>query len=466
MIRLTRTAGIAAGLLALAAAAPAADWPQWMGPNRDDVWPETGVVRTLPKDGPKLVWRAPVGGGYAGPAVAGGRVYVTDKQLKPGATEPKDPFDTKSPVPTVERVLCLDARTGQPVWKHQYDCTYQVSYAAGPRCTPTVSGGKVYSLGTMGDLFCLDAGTGAVVWAKNFPKEYAAKVPMWGYSGHPLVYKNLLVCLVGGENALVVAFDKDTGKEAWKAMTTPEPPAGPGYSPPTVVTAGGGDQLLIYHSRGLSSLDPLTGQEHWKVPLTAYMGMSIMAPRREGDLLYAGGVFDKSVVVRLDKDAPRASVVWIEGQPKGDGKEEPKKAARPDRGLYPVNMTPFVEGGVIYGIDQPGMLRAVDLKTGKHLWATFKPVVGEDKDDDYKGAGSGTAFLTKNGDRFFIFAETGDLVIAKLSLSGYEEVSRAKLLEPSGAAFGRKVVWSHPAYADKCVFARNDKEIVCYSLAE
>lgn len=465
MIRLARTAGLVAGLLALSSAATAADWPQWMGPNRDDVWPENGVVKKFPEGGPKVLWRVPVGGGYSGPAVAGGKVYVTDKQLKPGAVEPTDPFDLKKQVSTSERVLCLDAKTGNQLWKHEYDCTYQVSYAAGPRCTPTVSGGKVYSLGTMGHLFCLDANTGQVIWSKHFPKDYSAKVPMWGYSGHPLVYKNLLVCLVGGENALVVAFDKDTGKEVWKAMNTPEPPAGPGYSPPTLIHAGGADQLVIYHSRGLTSLNPLTGQEHWNVAVTAYMGMAIMAPRKEGDLLFAGGVFDKSLVVRLDKDKPKASVVWGEGLPKGEGKDEAKKGARPERGLYPVNMTPFVEGGVIYGVDQPGMLRAVDLKTGKHMWSTFKPVIGEEKDEDFKNAGSGTAFLTKNGDRFFIFAETGDLIIAKLSPSGYDELGRAKLLEQTGAAFGRKVVWSHPAYANKCAFARNDKEIVCVSLA-
>ncbi|HJZ58768.1 MAG TPA: pyrrolo-quinoline quinone, partial [Gemmataceae bacterium] len=135
------------------------------------------------------------------------------------------------------------------------------------------------------------------------------------------------------------------------------------------------------------------------------------------------------------------------------------------RGLYPVNMTPFVEKGVIYGVDQPGMLRACKLETGEWLWQTFKPVLGEEKDEDFKGGAAGTAFLVKNGERFFIFAETGDLIIAKLSPSGYEELSRAKLLAPIGAAFGRKVVWSHPAYANKCVFARNDKELICASLA-
>jgi hypothetical protein len=135
------------------------------------------------------------------------------------------------------------------------------------------------------------------------------------------------------------------------------------------------------------------------------------------------------------------------------------------RGLYPVNMTPFIEKGIVYGVDQPGMLRAVELATGKKLWFTHKPVIGKEEAEDFKGAGSGTAFLVKNGDRYFLFAETGDLIIAKLSPKGYEEVSRAKLLDQTGAAFGRKVVWSHPAFADKCVFLRNDKEIICVPLA-
>src|SRR5262249_58341032 len=108
------------------------------------------------------------------------------------------------------------------------------------------------------------------------------------------------------------------------------------------------------------------------------------------------------------------------------------------RGLYPVNMTPFVEDGTIYGVDQPGMLRAVELETGKKLWFTFKPVIGKDEPEDFMGAGSGTAFVVKNGDRFFLFNELGELVLARLAPKGYEEISRAKILEPTGAAFGRK----------------------------
>lgn len=452
---------IAACSLTLALALPlsAADWPQWMGPNRDGVWPETGILKTFPKDpkdGPKVVWRTNISAGYAGPAVVGGKVFVADRVLGKGAMNPADPFDTKTRVNSTERILCLDARTGREKWKHEYDCPYQISYPAGPRCTPTVSDGHVFTLGAMGDLFCLAADSGKVQWSKNFPKDYGSKVPMWGFCGHPLVYKDFVICLVGGDGSVAVAFDKTTGKEKWKALNAREI----GYSPPSLIKVGDKDVLVIWHSQAINGLDPLTGKVLWTVNLEPMFGMSIMAPRQSGDKLFAAGIGGAGVVLKLDPNGDKVSVVWQEVGDKVKG-----MAPRP-RGLYPVNATPFIENGTIYGVDQPGMLRAVELNTGKKLWFTFKPVIGREEPEDFRGAGSGTAFLVKNGDRFFLFAETGDLVILKLSPEKCEEIGRAKLLEPTAAAFGRKVVWSYPAFADKCAFLRNDKEIICVSLAE
>ena len=466
MTRFTIFTLVTAGLFVLGGfrlpLAKADDWPQWMGPNRDGVWKETGIVETFPKGdpkkgggGPNRVWKTPISAGYAGPAVASGKVYVTDRVLAKGAKNPDDPFDNKQRIASTERVLCLDATNGEEVWKHEYDCPYQISYPVGPRCTPTVHDGKVYTLGAMGDLYCLNATTGKVIWSKNFPKDYKARVPMWGYCGHPLVYKNLVICIVGGEGAVAVAFDKDTGEEKWKALNAKEP----GYSTPTIIKAAGVDQLVIWHAQAINGLDPLNGKLHWTLGLEPMYGMSIMAPRQHGDRLFAAGIGGAGVVLKLEKDKPAVSVVWQEAPDKNKGKDSK------ERGLYPVNMTPFIENGTIYGVDQPGMLRAVELETGKRLWFTHKPVIGREETEDFKGSGAGTAFIVKNGDRYFLFAETGDLIIAKLSPKGYEEISRAKLVEPTGSVFGRKVVWSHPAYANKCVFVRNDKEIACFSLA-
>ena len=435
-------------LLLAALAARADDWPQWMGPARDGRWKETGIIDTFPADF-KPLWSVKIAGGYAGPAVVGGKVYVTDYVRKDGDAANNPNARAKSE--GTERILCLDARTGTELWKHEYPVKYAVSFPAGPRCTPTVADGKLYALGTMGDLRVLDANSGSLLWSKDFKADYGAPVPQWGFAGHPLVYKDLLVCLVGGPNALLVAFDRNSGKEVWKSLN---PPAvdGAGYCPPTLVEAGGKTQLVIWHPEKLVGLNPADGKKYWDIALKPAYGMSIMAPRQDGDYLFAGGIGFVCLTVKLAKDKPAVEEVWRGSQMKKNG-------------LYPVNATPIVEDGIIYGVDQPGSLRAVKIATGERLWGTQQPVTGK-QDADERPVNSGTAFLVKNGDRYFLFGETGHLVIAKLSPAGYEEVSRAKILEPTNECFGRSVVWSHPAFANKCVYARNDKEIVCYSLAK
>jgi outer membrane protein assembly factor BamB len=421
----------------LAPAARGDDWPQWLGPRRDSVWRETGILDKFPEGGPKVLWRAPAAYGYAGPAVAGGKVYLTDFVTDKDVTG--DP-SRRGRVDGRERVRCLDAATGQVLWTHDYPCRYEISYPAGPRCTPTAAGGKVYTLGAMGDLVCLDAEKGTVVWARDLKKDYSVKAPQWGFAGHPLVDGPRLVCLVGGEGSVAVAFDKDTGKEVWRALSAKEP----GYCSPILVEAGGKRQVVIWHSESINGVDAETGRAYWSVPLKPMYGMSIATPRRLGDRLFAGGMGGQAVLLKLAADRPAVEVVW---------------RGEPETAVYPSNSTPFLEDGVIYGVGSlKGELQAVKVEDGKHLWETPAPAAG-------KRAIYGTAFLVKNGDRFFLFNEKGDLVIARLSPKGYEEVSRAHLLEPTGSAMSRSVVWSHPAFAQRCVFARNDKEIVCASLA-
>jgi outer membrane protein assembly factor BamB len=433
------------GVLAsvLLSAVRADDWPQWLGPKRDSVWRETGILETFPDAGPKEVWRAKVAGGYAGPAVADGRVYVAD-YLTDADTRDASAPNKRPDIEGQERILCFDARSGKPLWTYPYACRYSISYPAGPRCTPTVQQGKVYALGAEGNLFCLDAIRGAVLWSKDFKKNFHSKTPVWGFCGHPLVDGQKLICVVGGEEGVVYAFDKDSGRELWHALAASEP----GYSAPTLIEAGGARQLLIWHAQSLNSLDPESGKLYWSVPLVPEFGMAIMAPRQSGDLVFAGGIGGKSVLLKLAADRPAASEVW-----RGSMKT----------GASPVNSEPFLENGFMYAVDQPGALLGVRLDTGERVWQTFRPVVGE---DTARRINSGTAFLIKNGERFFIASETGHLIIAKLNPEGYDEISRWKMLEPTGTAFGRDVLWSHPAFAMKCIYARNDKELICVSLAK
>ncbi len=436
-------------LLVSAAAAFAAsplradDWPQWLGPKRDSIWREAGLLEKFPPGGPKVKWRVAIDGGFSGPAVAGGRVYVMDYVTAADRSNPGP--STRKNIDGQERVLCFNAADGKPLWKHVYDCKYFVSYETGPRCTPTVSGGKVYTLGTMGDLQCLNAVSGTVIWQKDLKKEYGISAPLWGFAGHPLVDGKKLIVTVGGEGSVLVAFDKDTGKEIWRALSAKEP----GYCPPSIIEAGGVRQLVLWSPDGINSVDPETGKVYWSSPLEPQFGMSIAAPRKWHDYLFTGGIGFKAVLLKLATDRPAAKEVWI-------GKKTDA--------VYPVNSTPFLEDGIIYAVDQPGALRAVRIESGQRLWESYKPVAGKDEPAGTR-VNSGTAFLVKNGDRFVIFAETGDLILAKLSPKGYEEISRARILEPTTPVFGRMVVWSHPAFANKCVFARNDKEMVCVSLA-
>src|SRR5262245_60985212 len=235
----------------------AAEWPQWLGEKRDAVWEEKGLITKFPKDGPPVVWRKPIGEGYAGPAVTGGRIYLMDRVKT--APDPKNP-QPKGTVLGAERVQCLNAADGKPIWTYSYDCPYvSVSYPTGPRTTPVVDDDRLYTLGTMGDLKCLNTSDGKPRWSKSFPKDYKAPTPAWGWSAHLLLQGDTLIALVGGDDQAVVAFDKTTGKEKWKALTTREIC----YSPPVVIEAGGKRQLIVWLSEAVYSLNPETGAQYW-----------------------------------------------------------------------------------------------------------------------------------------------------------------------------------------------------------
>lgn len=427
------------GLVCMRGAVRAEDWPQWMGPTRDGTWRETGIVREFPESGPDYRWRVDVAMGYSGPAVAEGHVYVTDYVRTAG--EATNNPGTRDKLMGQERVTCFSAATGEVLWRHAYDCPYQLSYPGGPRCTPTVQDGKVYTLGAEGDLLCLDAKQGTLLWSKNLKQEYQVESPVWGFCAHPLVEGNKLIGVVGGAGSVAVAWDKESGQELWRSLTA----EAPGYCPPTMIEAAGKRQLLIWHAEALNALDPETGTVFWSQPLQPSFGMSITAPRKYGDLLFAGGIGSVAAAFKLASDRTEATVAWRGG---------------PTTAVYCANSTPVIKDGVIYGCDcQDGALRAVNLETGERLWSTFDLTPGK------RRLSQATTYLVDNGDCFFLMSETGDLVIARLSPEKYEELSRCLLIEPTGSTNGRAVAWSHPAFAERCVFARNDKELVCVSLS-
>ena len=428
------------GLLAAnSLSARADDWPQWLGPTRDSQWRETDVIEKFPSGGPKVLWRTPIAGGYSGPAVAAGRVFVTD-YMRTSGDAVNDP-GARPELKGRERVLCLDASSGKELWKHEYDCNYSISYPAGPRATPAVDGDRLYVLGAEGNLHCLDVATGKVVWHVELKKAYGAPTPLWGFCSHPLIDGDTLYVLAGGEGSVAVALDKRTGQKKWQALSDRDA----GYCSPSIVDAGGTRQLIVWHPTAVNGLDPATGAVHWTVPLVPDYGMSINTPTRVGDHLFAAGIKSKGVMLRLAADKPAVEELW---------------RSNSQRGMGPVHSPPVAVGEFLFGVDGEGELTCLEPASGKRLWRTYEATTRS------RRANSSTAFLVRNGERFYIFNENGELLIARLTPEGYTELDRAALLKPTHEAFGRTVLWSHPAFANRAMFARNGEELICVSLAE
>ncbi len=422
----------------------AEDWPQWRGPQRDGRWNETDLLPTIPAAGLTTAWRMPVGGGYAGPAVAGGKVYVFDYDLASGTVE-NNPGG-RNALQGQERLWCLSETDGKVLWKFAYDCPYSISYACGPRCTPTVDGSVVYILGSEGHLHCVNATDGTEVWQRVLKSSPEAESPIWGFASHPLVDRERLLVLEArpkGQGA-VVCLNKFTGETMWDYAFPNEI----GYAPVSLVEIEGVPQLLAWHAGAVVGLKRESGELLWEFPLKPDFAMSIAAPQVVGDQVFASAMKTTGAVFTVYTS--KSGENWLTNSQWTGSK---------DVGVYCSNMTPLIQDGVVYGIDvEKGWLAAVRLSDGERLWTTYEPTTND------RRARHATAFIVSLGDRAVLFNESGDLIMAKLTPEKYVELGRTHLLEPTGEAFGRSVVWSHPAFANGHVFARNDKEVVCVSL--
>jgi outer membrane protein assembly factor BamB len=305
----------------------------------------------------------------------------------------------------------------------------------------------------MGNLYCYEADNGKIVWSKDLLKTYKMNVPKWGFSGNPLIDGERLICLVGGKGSVAVAFHKDTGEEIWKNLSSFEP----GYAPPMIYEIGGKRQLILWHPESINSLDPETGKLYWsqrynnKKQIGA--GMTIPTPRLDGDLLFFTNFYDGSLMLKTD-GIKQPTIAW----------QKAGRSVMPEDtdGLHAVMVTPVIKNGHIYGVCSYGEMRCLGEKTGERVWSTHKPVTGE-------STRWGNAFIVEHGDRYILFNELGDLIIARFTPKGYEEIDRANILTPTNKMAppgGRRVIWSHPAFANRCVYARNDLEIICVSLSE
>lgn len=413
----------------------AADWPEWRGAGRQGVWTESGVLDRVPAEGLKVKWRVPIGAGYSGPAIAGGRVFLLDHTPRPGSSR------------VTERVVCLDEKTGKQLWTREWETDYRgLDYNNGPRATPTVDGDRVYVLGAKGLLRCLRVRDGSAIWSVDFVGDFGAVVPGWGMSSAPLVVGERLIAVVGGkENAKVVAFDKRTGKERWRALSSET--SEPGYSQPILIQRGR-PEVVIWHAGALEALDPESGSVLWSHPFRVTMNTPIATPAWSGNSLLVSGFFDGARMMRLDGGAPE--LAWRSQ----DGNE-----IRSDK-LHALMSQPLIVGDYVYGICSYGQLRCLRRDTGERVWESQAATVERTRNV--------SAWLVPNGDRVLILNDRGELVMARLSPAGYAEIGRTKVIAPTSSPGGRRqlgaVVWSHPAFANRHMVWRNDREVVRVSL--
>ena len=423
------------------------DWSQWLGNNRDGVWREPGILDKFPEGGPKVAWKAEIGSGYSGPAVANGRVFVSDRVLASKEDSPENPFK-RGQIPGKERVHCFDAKTGDKIWSKEYDCAYTVSYSAGPRATPTVHNGLVYVLGAEGNLHCFNAENGEIIWRKDFKKDFGAKTPVWGFAAAPLVENDQLICLAGGDGAVAVALDLKSGEEKWRSLSAKEP----GYCPPTMIEHADHRQLIIWHPEAVNALDPTTGNLLWSIPWKLRSGLSIPTPMQLGDKLFFTCFYNGSLMLELQDNGSTPKTLW----------QTERESERRTEHLNSIMPTPYLVGDHLYGVCSYGEFRCLEIGTGKRVWESMRATTGEGEKERWANV-----FLTPHepSKRWFLFNESGDLIIAKLSVEGYQELDRANIIAPNGVDMRRrKIVWSHPAYSNKHCFVRNDSEIRCISL--
>ncbi|MCB1120210.1 MAG: PQQ-binding-like beta-propeller repeat protein [Verrucomicrobiae bacterium] len=410
------------------------DWPQWRGPERDGVWRETGILNSFEPGDLKPVWSSPIGAGYSGPTVQGNRVYVTSR-----VEEPEQ----------VEQVHCIDRLTGIEVWKFVYSCEYSnIGYPLGPRAAVLISDGKAYALGAMGHFHCLDANDGKLLWKKDLAADYGTSIPGWGIAASPLADEDRVYLQVGGtDGSGMVAFDKTSGKEEWRAMESAA-----SYSAPRFIQNGNRKQILAWTGDWFATLDPETGHVAWKHPFKkAKMIINVADPvlDPESGRVFFTSFYDGSYLFTLNPEKGGLALLW-----ERRGRSEMHTDA-----LHSIISTPVIRGDYVYGLDSHGEFRCLRLDNGDRIWSEESIV---------EKARWGTAFFVQQGDLTWIFTENGELILGRLSPEGFERISSARIIEPTTFLPRRNgnILWSHPAFAYKHIFVRNDRELISIDLTK
>jgi len=400
-------------LLLCSRIASADDWPQWLGPTRDNASKEKVAAW---KDAPKVLWQTQVGDGHSSPVIAGGRAFLHAKVK--GKEE--------------EELIAFDATSGKELWRQSYPrAPFKSIFGTGPRATPTVSGDKVYTHGVTGIVTCWEAAGGKQLWQVDTFKEFNASNLFFGVSCSPLIEGDLLLLNVGGPGASIVAFKKDTGEVAWKALDDKAT-----YSSPIAFGQGKERQIVVLTQQGLVGLSPTDGGQFWKFPLVDKLTESSTTPMKVGELLLGSSVTFGSAALSLDSK---------EGKP---GYSEAWKNPA---------LTCYISTPVAVGKDHVYMVtgsltksptatfHCVDVKTGKTLWSQTD--IGK-----YHAAMIRTA-----DDKLLLLDDGGGLALVEPNPKEFTVLAQSRVCGPT---------WAHPALSGGRVYVRDNKSLVCLQLGE
>ena len=397
------------------------DWPQWRGPERSGISQEKGLLKTWPKEGPKLLWQVnDLGDGYSTPSVVGARIFLMSNRGMEN-----------------EFVQALSTKDGKVLW------TTRVGNVGNPnqdppfpkaRSTPTIDGDFVYALGSDGDFVCLDATSGKIRWQKSLRKDFGGEPHDWAYAESPLVDGDAVIVTPGGAQATIVALNKKTGAVIWKSAVPGGDPAG--YASAIVVQVGGRKEYVQFLSKGLVGVDAKTGQFLWRYKEVVKGPAQAFTPVARGEHVYTGalGIGGGLVRLKLDGAGVTAEQIYFErGLPNGFGGA-------------------VLVGDYLYGSQAMGGLVAVEFTTGKVKW----------KNEDF-----GMSSEAYADGHLYIHDDSGACVLVEATPEGYRETGRFTPPNPPKKKQAGQMAeksFSYPVIANGRLYVRDLDSLWVYDI--
>lgn len=401
-----------------------ADWPQWRGPLRDNISPDTGLLQAWPEEGPPLAWKATgIGRGFSGVAVVGDRIY------------------TMGDLDGSQYVICLNAADGKHVWAERIGNEWEPKGYAGPRCTPTVDGNFVYAVGAHGDIACFNAKTGKPVWHRSFPDDFRGRMHSgWGFSESPLVDGNLVICTPGGREAMLAALNKKTGEEVWRT-SVPElgdrGGDGAAYSSIVISNACGVKQYVQLVGRGLIGVDAKTGKFLWGYNRVANGTANIPTPLVQGDYVFGStGYGTGACLLKIEKT--------------GSGLEAKEQYFLEHKDFQNHHGGMIMLGDHIYAGHghNAGAPTCLDWKTGKTVWR------------ENRGPGQGSAAVGYADGNLYFRYQNGTVALIGATTDGYELKGKFDLPDVQQPS------WPQPVIIGGKLYLREQDALYCYNVAK